>query len=172
MTRVPMIEEIKRDVLRAYGSLEKPTFEFEREHQRQRLYEPFLRDLAAILLLDVLGFYKIANVTDVNSDHGFVFTIQNGGEWWLQLSFVGCYAVLMRLTERGVLEVVDPDSTKNSLIENQIIRLLTNHGVSLLGEEHLETPIGLKLFDTEPRNVRVYQALFSDRDMLPWHRLA
>lgn len=167
-----MIEEIKRDVLCAYGSLENPNFEFEHEHQRQRLYEPFLRDLAAVLLLDVLGFFKIANITDVNSDHGFVFAIQNGGEWRLQLSFVGSYAVLMRLTERAVLEVVDSDSTKNSLAENQIIRLLANHGVSLLEEENLETPIDLKLFDTDPRNVRVYQALFSDRDVLPWRRLA
>jgi hypothetical protein len=166
-----MIEEIKRDVLRAYGSLEKPGFEFEREQHRQRLYEPFLRDLAAVLLLDVLGFFKIANVTDVNSDHGFVFTIQNGGEWRLQLSFVGSYAVLMRLTGREVLEVVDSDSTKNSLVENQIIQMLASHHVSLLDEEHLETPIDLKLFDTDPPNVRVYQALFSDVDVLPWRRL-
>jgi hypothetical protein len=109
-----MTEEIKRDVLRAYGSYEKPSFGFEREHQRQRLYEPFLRDLAAVLLLDVLGFAKIANVTDVNSDHGFVFTIASGGWWQLQLSFVGCYAVLMRLAERKALEVVDSASAKNS----------------------------------------------------------
>jgi hypothetical protein len=30
----------------------------------------------------------------------------------------------------------------------------------------------LKLLDTDPENVRVYQALFSDVDILPWDRVA
>jgi len=163
-----MINAINRDVLRAYGSLDEPNFDFEREERRQRRYEPFLRDLAAILLLDVWGFFTIANTTDLNSDHGFVFVIQSGGEWRLQLSFVGPYAVLMRLRNREILEVVDSDNPKNCVTERQVIRLLANHGISLLNKENLELSVGLKLFDTEPQNVRVYQALFSDSDVLPW----
>ncbi len=162
-----MLTEIKRDILQAYGSLEQPSFEFEREERRHRVYEPFLRDLAALLLLDVLGFFKIANVTDVNSDHGYVFTIEGGGEWWLQLSFVGFYGVLMRLTERAVLEVVDPGAQK-SPVENQIVHLIASNGIHLLDKETLEITIRMKLFETDPENVRVYQALFSDRDVLPW----
>lgn len=94
--------------------------------------------------------------------------IQSGGEWRLQLSFVGPYAVLMRLRNREILEVVDSDNPKNCVTERQVIRLLANHGISLLNKENLELSVGLKLFDTEPQNVRVYQALFSDSDVLPW----
>jgi len=164
-----MIEAVKRDISEAYGQLDKPSFEFEKEEKRRSAYEPFIRDLAANLLMDRQGFFKIASVTDLNSDHGFAFIIQGVGEWWLQLSFVGFYAVLMRLTERGDhLEVIDPDDDKKSPVENLIISLIASSGIHLLDTDTLETPIDLKLFDTEPENVRVYQALFSDRDVLPW----
>lgn len=166
-----MIQEIRRDILLAYGSLDKPNFEFEKEQTRHKIYEPFLRDLAALLLMDVLGFFKIASVTDVNSDHSYVFTIQGGGEWWLQLSFVGSYAVLMRVTERATLEVVDPGDAKAAATENQIILQITKNNICLLDKGTLEIPIALKLLDTEPENVKVYQALFSDRDVLPWRRV-
>ena len=163
-----MIEIVKREISEAYGPLDKPNFEFEKDENRRSAYEPFIRDLAASLLMDNLSFFKIANVTDVNSDHGFTFIIQSGGEWWLQLSFVGLYAVLMRLTERATLEVIDPDDGNKSATENLLIQLIATNGIHLLDKETLEIPIDLKLFDTEPENVRVYQALFSDRDVPPW----
>ena len=166
-----MIEIVRRDISESYGLPDKPNFEFEKEERRRGAYEPFLRDLAASLLMDTEGFFKIASVTDVNSDHGFTFIIRGIGEWWLQLSFVGMYAVLMRLTERATLEVIDPDAAKKSATEQLIVRLIANNGIHLLDKVTLETPIALKLFDTEPENVRVYQALFSDRDVLPWQRL-
>lgn len=163
-----MIETVRRDISEAYGPMDKPSFEFEKEERRRSAYEPFLRDLAACLLMDTQGFFKIASITDVNSDHGFAFIIQGIGEWWLQLSFVGLYAVLMRLTERSTLEVINPDAAKKSATEELIIRLITKNGIHLLDKETLEIPIDLKLFDTELQNARVYQALFSDRDVLPW----
>jgi hypothetical protein len=38
----------------------------------------------------------------------------------------------------------------------------------LLSGEILVVPIEMKLDYTDPENVRVYQALFSDTDTLPW----
>jgi hypothetical protein len=40
--------------------------------------------------------------------------------------------------------------------------------VPILTSEVLKTRIPLKLFYTEPENVCIYQALFSDVDLLPW----
>lgn len=118
--------------------------------------------------LDVLGFFKICSITDVNTDHGFVFTLGCMDQVWLQLqlSFVGSYAVLIRVT-LDWNEVIDPSGGRIP-IETCIIDLLAVHGIRLLDKSTLELPIGLKLFDTDPGNVRVYQALFSDVDILPW----
>ena len=164
-----MIKEIENDILKAYGSLDNPNFRFEEDTTRQKMYEPFMRDLAAALapyLLDVLGFYKICNFTDVNTDHGYLFTLGAMDELWLQLSFVGSYAVLMRNTP-DTMEVIDPSGDRIP-IETCIIDLLAVHDIRLLDKNTLEIPIGLKLFETDPENVRVYQALFSDVDILPW----
>ena len=164
-----LIKEIENDILKAYGSLEDPSFRFENDTTRQKVYEPFMRDLAAAVapyLLDVLGFYKICSFTDLNTDHGYVFTLGARDELWLQLSFVGSYAVLMRNTP-CMMEVIDPSGDRIP-IETLIIDLLAVHDIRLLDKKTLEIPIGLKLFDTDPGNVCLYQALFSDVDILPW----
>jgi len=164
-----LIKEIEREILKAYGSLEEPNFSFEKDTTRQKIYEPFMRNLAAALapyLLDVLGFYKICNFTDVNTDHGYVFILGSTGELWLQLSFVGSFAVLMRVTPDRA-EVIDPSGDRIP-IETLIIDLLAVHGIQLLDKKTLEIPIGLKLFDTDPEKVCLYQALFSDVNILPW----
>ena len=76
--------------------------------------------------------------------------------------------MLMRLTERSTLEVINPDAAEKSATEELIMRLITKNGIHLFDKMNLEIPIDLKLFDTELQNARVYQALFSDRDVLPW----
>jgi hypothetical protein len=109
-----LTKEIEREILKAYGSLDNPSFRFEEDTTRQKVYEPFMRDLVAALapyLLDVIGFYKICNFTDVNTDHGYVFRLGSTGELWLQLSFVGSFAVLMRVTPNSA-EVIDPSGDR------------------------------------------------------------
>jgi hypothetical protein len=38
----------------------------------------------------------------------------------------------------------------------------------LLSRRELERPVALRLYDVEPENVRIYQALFEESDILPW----
>jgi len=127
-----------------------------------------VRDFAAFLLMDIAAAFSITNATDLNTDHGYIFTLESTTSLSLQLSFVGPYAVLLRTALQGGLEVVEQAANDNGMLERRLIQIVTTHNIRLLGRNVLEIPVNLKLFDTEPGNVRVYQALFRDTDILPW----
>ena len=45
---------------------------------------------------------------------------------------------------------------------------IVSNSIRLLDRDALLIPVPMRLFNTEPENTRVYQALFTDTDILPW----
>lgn len=141
---VPIIE-------RKYGSLEQPNFSFV---EKERSKNPYQK-------LEVL-LKESFEVEDVTDDVSFCYVIDK--KWLLQLSMVGSYAVVLGLAKR--VHVVALDTVSEA--EQKLLGLLVEHGFIVFHRESLELPVNLKLFNAAPENVCLYQALFSDTDVLPW----
>jgi hypothetical protein len=77
--------------------------------------------------------------------------------------------VLFRIKggDSGAVEVVETGSIVGE-DEKTILRALDKAGLHLLGRADLEIPVDLNVFNTAPMNVKMYQALFTDTDILPW----
>ncbi len=152
---------IKRELITKHGSLESPDFHFRWDVLKERPYRE--------LVDEAMTHFFIKESTDLNQDGSFVYLIkgERGTDWMLQLSMVGPYAVLLRIQKDQTLLI---DQSSHELLQEEAIiaRLTTKYGVSLLSARVLVEPIALKLDYTDSENVRIYQALFSDTDTLPW----
>ncbi len=155
-----LVENIKKELLAKHGSFEKPDFHFRWKALEERPYRSFVDE--------ALTHFFIKDQTDLNQDGCFVYTIlaELKPQWMIQLSMVGRYGVLFRI-ERNHPALINCD---NQLIpgEDVIVSLVAKHGIILLHKDILMTRVDLALDYTDPENVRVYQALFSDTDILPW----
>ncbi|WP_437480734.1 hypothetical protein WME75_36180 [Sorangium sp. So ce1014] len=146
-----------------YKSLESPDFHWViKEHERK----PY-RGLEQCLM----SRFSVEDITDLNNDVSCVLAISpegSGVQWTLKISLVGPYAVLLRETgARGWDVYVQAESDARSEDEYWILEACRQHAIEVLRLDVLKTPIGLRLFDTDPERVRLYQALFSDNDYLP-----
>jgi hypothetical protein len=151
------------DVIRSvYGSFENPDFHFASEALRRRPYEQVVSQLERI--------FKAEEDTDVNDDVSFGYVLRSHGqrEWVLRLSMVGPYAVVLRLSGNGPAEVVSPGAPTLEEQELKLLQVLSAQGIQVLSQDELMRPVPLSLYNTNPGNVRIYQALFSDTDVLPW----
>lgn len=144
---------------RQYKSLEEPDYSFVSEAISSKPYDELVKQIQII--------FETEEVTDLNEDVCFRYLLSRSGRQWIvELSMVGLYATILRLSEVGLSELVAPDSATTE--EKKIYSLLLNYGVKLLGKLELEKSIALKLYNTELDDVCFYQALFSDTDILPW----
>ena len=146
----------------AYGNLSAPDFDFAKRGFDKRPYDRIikrLRDYAAIeeILVgeeDVCFSYFLKGRTNL---------------WKIELSLVGPFAIFVRLKA----QVTADDflhNRKEDLIEfeRKVVEIVRNFGISLLTTNQLQISVPLTLFNTPKENVRLYQALFTDRDGLPW----
>lgn len=152
--------EIEQQIRERYGSLEQPDFHFVGNESLDGSYEDLISRLAET--------FAIEEITDPNDDVSLSYVLRrDGGEWVVQLSLVGPYAVLLRLT-RGAAEVVTASVRDLARCERLILEELERSGLKVLDRSTLSRPIPLRLFNTAPDSVRLYQALFTDTDVLPW----
>jgi hypothetical protein len=122
----------------------------------------------AELVRSVAGQFEVADTTDANDDHAFVYTLSRDGRTWtLALSVVGPYAVLARVSDAWD-EILTPTTPDLDEYERWLLYQLTGAGLRPLRREELEQPVGLALYNTEPGQVRVYHALVTDTPGLPW----
>ncbi|HEX5447272.1 MAG TPA: hypothetical protein VFW87_25880 [Pirellulales bacterium] len=148
-----------------YQSLEEPRFEFVADALAERPYSAIVQSLAKL--------FEVAEDTDANDDVSFGYLLSKGREHlFLQLSMVGPYAILRRLLADGTTVLLDPDRSTLSAFERSVTGVLEQAAMTVLGENALSHPIGLRLFNTTAERVKVYQALFSDADALPWSAVA
>lgn len=105
--------------------------------------------------------------TDPNDDVSFGYLVTEGDhKWVLRLSMLGPYALFLRL--EASVTVVSGSTTPLSTPEETMLTILAQHGIHVMDMDELLWPVPLHLLNTDPRNVRVYQALFTDSAVLPW----
>jgi hypothetical protein len=145
-------------VLERYKSLEHPDLSFVSKIANSRPYEPLIQELKEL--------FDIEETTDTNEDVSFCYVLsESKNKWVVELSMVGLYAVILRVAEEGLIALV---ATSISEQEGKIVSLLGKYKFEILQRQELEQPIALNLCNTEPEDVFMYQALFSDTDVLPW----
>lgn len=152
---VALSEAIKR----TYKSLEEPDFSFVKKAISSRPYETLAQRM--------LSLFDVEEITEPNDDVSFRYLIaKSNRRWVIELSMIGRYAVVLRLSDAGAVEIVTPETSVEE--ERDIFSILASGEVVVVKKKDLERPFPLKLSNTEPENVCVYQALFSDTDVLPW----
>ncbi|MBO2446093.1 hypothetical protein J4573_03260 [Actinomadura barringtoniae] len=115
--------------------------------------------------------FEVIDTTDENEDVGFILSLSRGGEEWvLGLSAVAACAVFARADPVSQVwtDVLTGSSEGLRPDERDVIDGVAGLGLRLLGREQLERVVGLNVAGMEPGQVRVYQALFSAADILPW----
>ncbi len=143
------------DVLeRNYKSLEQPDFSFVSSAISSKPYDALIKNLREL--------FDVEEITDTNDDVSFRYLLSKSSEQWVvELSMLGRYAVI--LGQHGLVTL--SHSTQQ---EQRILSLLLENQFVVLEQQQLEQPVSITLSNTEPENVCIYQALFSDTDLLPW----
>ncbi|AOS64752.1 hypothetical protein [Actinoalloteichus hymeniacidonis] len=150
-------------ISRAYGGdLTRPDLARPRRRLRANPYADLIDEVSH------LDGVLLTDYTDSNHMVCLGYLLAHGGqEWALELSLIAPFAIFARTSD--VWErLLHPSTTDLDTTEQQVIALLTSHGFSLPHRETLEQPLAMSLDYTDPENVRVYHALFSDEDFLPW----
>lgn len=153
------IDTLSEVIERTYTSLEQPDFSFVSKAISSRPYDSVIQQMRSL--------FEVEEVTDPNDDVSFRYLLSKSNyQWVIELSMLGLYAAVFRISNASSIKVV----TENTSIqeEQEIFNLLIENKFNVLGKKELEQPLPLKLFNTEPENVCIYQALFSDTDVLPW----
>lgn len=153
-------DEILQRIMSAYGSLFKPTYWFMSRVVAERPYDA--------LIDSIRSQFEVEDDTDVNYDRSFTYVLQRQRcRWALRLSMVGPYAVVARIDAawRDILTATTPDVSE---AERWLLDKVGAAKLRLLSRRELERPVALRLYDVEPENVRIYQALFEESDILPW----
>ena len=149
------MKQILAYVEKAYGTGKEPHFHFVSRSILDRPYEPIVQE-----------FHKLGEVvedTDPNDDvsFGYLITAQEGS-WRVSLSMVGPFALVQRLTDAAAGRVVGDLTTSDGETERRIVEALRKHGFDLINADDLQELLGLG-----GRQIRLYQALFTDSDALP-----
>jgi len=147
------------DISKAYKSLRKPDFSFVESAVARNPYQG--------VVLAISERFLVREITDSNDDVSFCYQVENSGDsWTIQLSMVGPYAVILKQTEEYGVEVVEPET--QSRLERELCSILHANQLIILNQFVMEEPIDIHLFNSDPKNTRFYQALFTDTDILPW----
>jgi len=144
---------------RKYKSLKQPDYSFANKAISSRPYDSIIKKLQ--------NSFDVEEITDTNDDVSFCYMVsKSNNQWVIELSMLGLYATVLRVLEAGHAELITPNTA--TPVEQGIMSLLLGNQFEIMGQRDLEQSIDLKLFNTEPENTCIYQALFSDTDVLPW----
>ncbi|QSB14630.1 hypothetical protein JQS43_24730 [Natronosporangium hydrolyticum] len=158
MTVDRLPHDIRHHLTRMFGSTPEPDYRLLREALASGPYQELIAALAARFTVD--------EDTDPNFDHGRCLLLQDDPQLWaLDLSAVGPFAAFGRV-ELGWTRVIEPGQPDLDAAEQWVIAQLAAHDLRLLDRDVLELPVPLRL--AHAADPRVYQALFSDTDLLPW----
>ncbi|WNZ64002.1 hypothetical protein QEG98_10075 [Myxococcus sp. MxC21-1] len=154
-------DRLLRTIEARYGSLVKPRFDFVEVELK--------KDPHALLCERISRIAEVEDLTNVNDDVCFSYRLRStDGVLWLRVSMVGPYFVLMRIAALGAHgRFVEPGGLKEG-VEGQIFEMCVQEGLVPIDRETCERPIEMLMFKTEPERVRVFNALFTDADLLPW----
>ncbi len=153
------IQDLLEVIERKYKSLVRPDYSFANKAISSRPYDSMVKKLQ--------NMFDVEEITDTNDDVSFCYMVsKSNNQWVIELSMLGLYATLFRVSQTGRTGLVTQNTSMPE--EKEIISLLLENQFKILNQDELEHPVALKLFNAEPENVCIYQALFSDTDILPW----
>lgn len=146
----------------AYKSLTQPDFSFVKRGFNARPYDPLIKRLR--------DYAAVEEAIEADDDVCFSYFLKGRSQLWkLDLSLVGPFGLFVRLKSRcerdDFLCYGRPDLVG---FEQKILDILKGGGIRLLTVDELGTEVPMTLFNTGAGEVRLYQALFSDRNRLPW----
>ncbi len=152
-----------RDIIAtAYKSLEHPDFSFVKRVFNARPYDPLIKRLR--------DYTAVEECTEGEDDVCFSYFLKGRNSLWkLDLSIVGPFGIFVRLKSRISREDFLHYGTSDAAgIEQKVLDILKGGGIKLMTTDELSQEIPMTLFNTNGGQVRLYQALFSDREHLPW----
>ena len=158
---IPMnesMEEIVRHISESFGSVEAPNYAKVSSRLDSRSTWPELSSIIQI--------FWTKDVTDVNDDIAMRLLLKDGNdEFILELSAVGPYAALMRLQGKCHLMPLEEIMADARLVGSLAVTVRSR---TFLSRSMLEREI--QFGENEVGNIRpkVYNALFSDTEILPW----
>ena len=153
------IQMLSETIKRTYMSLEQPDFSFVSKAISSRPYESLIQQIRSL--------FEVEELTDSNDDVSFRYLLSKSkNQWVVELSMLGRYATVLRISEVGPIRIVTQNTSVQE--EQKIFALLMENQFKTLEQHESEQPFPLRLSNTEPENVCIYQALFSDTDVLPW----
>ncbi|ASO18334.1 hypothetical protein FHR81_002737 [Actinoalloteichus hoggarensis] len=158
------LDEIISLITASYGGdLSNPHFYFVDPALERRPYHEIVNRIESI------GDVRISEYSDANTYASFAYVIENcGRSWALELSMLGPIGVFARIGEHGWDRLLRPGEGDLLPFECEVFGLLVEQKITFPVRAILEHPLDMILDYTDPGNVRVYHALFSDEDFLPW----
>ena len=146
----------------AYKSLDQPDFSFVKKAFNARPYDPMIKRLR--------DYAAVEEAVEADDDVCFSYFLKGQSSLWkLDLSLVGPFGIFVRLKSRvapsDFLHFTKPDATS---FEIKVLDLLKGGGIRLMTVDELSLPMPMTLFNTGRGDVCLYQALFCDRNSLPW----
>lgn len=150
--------QLSESILRKYKSLGEPDFSFVSKVIASKPYDALVQQLQSLV--------EVEEITDSNDDVSFCYVLSDmKNQWEIQLSMIGLYAVIFRKAEAKLSELVVSAISEQ---EEKIVSLLNKYQFEILQPQVLEQKSALSLFNAGQENTCIYQALFSDTDILPW----
>lgn len=143
-----------------YGSLDAPTYWWTHSAFEAKPYEAIVGELRSK--------YKVKDLTDPNDDVSTFLRVAILGraEWQVWLSLVGPFAAVTRGDPTGARVVSGRDG--GDLDDQALLGVLAGAEIEVLCRGVLETTIDMPMFNAEPGEVTLFNALFTDADLLPW----
>ena len=152
-----------RQIIRStYKSLEQPDFSFVKRAFGARPYEPLVRRLR--------DFAAVEELCEQEDDVCFSYLVKGSAALWrLDLSIVGPFAIFVRLKSRvSKDDFLYPGRIDLTDFEAKVLGLLTSGNIKMMTADELSVQIPMTLYNTNKNKVRLYQALFSDRELPLW----
>lgn len=159
---LPELQKYRHAICTAYKSLEEPDFSFVKKVFSARPYDPLIKRLR--------DYAVVEECTEGEEDVCFSFFLKGQRSLWkLDLSVVGPFAIFVRLKSRIAREDFLYYGKSDAMgFEVKVLDLLKGAGIKLMTVDELSEQMPMTLYNTNRERVRLYQALFSDRDSLPW----
>ena len=152
-----MLTQIIHDIQKQYLDLVSPNYDFVTKLYNNCPYEDVLNEIAKS--------FKVKDDTDLNYDVSFVYYLsRDRTSYLLRLSMIGKYATLVGRDS----ELISTSKSHDDLEIGLIFSILHKYNIMVLDSSILLRPIKMKLFATSDENVRIYQALFEDTDVIPF----
>jgi hypothetical protein len=155
MDQSALIRDITAAALARYGNFEKPDFHFVGPELKASPWRSILQQLEG------LGAH-ITEDTDPNDDVSLNILIEKGAEALsLQLSLIGPYAALRRITSGRPIEAIAALNDSRTDLERRVMDIVSR-GAKLLDRSTLLFPIKFNLSNMEPDETTIYNVLFTD----------